>query len=205
LRLKPNLCRPYGARLFAYAYPPLPARVRSPSGWANYSPRLRRWIPEALAEPSALDSRSPCRAFGAGFPSPCRAFCAGFPKSLPRLRRWIPKSSPSLRRWIPKSSPRLRRWIPEVLLQHMAQRRFRTLSTIQGVFRRAGDPLPYALGPGQARPGLRDDLLRARHQPAGALDLLLREANMLGRFLKQIAIRQIAIRQIAIPARQLPG
>jgi hypothetical protein len=38
------MCRPYGARSHLKAYPPFRLRMRSPSGWANLSPRLRRWI-----------------------------------------------------------------------------------------------------------------------------------------------------------------
>src|SRR6476620_8752293 len=49
-RLKPRLCRPYGALLFPTpTHPSRLASARLP-GWANSSPRLRRWIPEVLLE-----------------------------------------------------------------------------------------------------------------------------------------------------------
>ena len=38
------MCRPYGAPSFPYAYPPFQARCARLAGWANSSPRLRRWI-----------------------------------------------------------------------------------------------------------------------------------------------------------------
>jgi hypothetical protein len=55
-------CRPSGARYVIYIYPPFPARMRSPSGWAKLFARLRRWsVPRSPSAKAGLKD-CPCSA-----------------------------------------------------------------------------------------------------------------------------------------------